>query len=176
MKRPLPVPLGWAKNAPWHLFGDRMWSSSTHIIVQGHRGRIGSTGIASLSTALAPPSLTCYPLPHAGFAIAPCKTTESFSLLSHTPRPPRQPNTSVLRTRRDTDAVLRGVLSEYAPSAIFLGARRVRSTSTAAPTTPLAVMMRVCVRTYVHTSSHSFSGVRGVTYLGTYLTSNRPPL
>jgi hypothetical protein len=81
-----------AENAPGHLMDDRMWSSSTHI--QGHRGRIGSTRIASPSTALAPPSLAC-PLPSAGFAIAPCKTTESFSLFSHTPHTPRQPNTSV---------------------------------------------------------------------------------
>jgi hypothetical protein len=91
MKRPLPrppfhVPLRWAENAPpWHLFGDRMWSSSTHI--QGHRGRIGSTGIASLSTALAPPSLA-HPLPHAGFAIAPCKTTQkAFTLFPYPTSP-----------------------------------------------------------------------------------------
>ena len=70
-----------------HLMDDRMWYSSTHI--QGHRGRIGSTRIASPSTALAPPSLAC-PLPPAGFAVTPCRTTESFHSCP-IPPPPHYP-------------------------------------------------------------------------------------
>jgi hypothetical protein len=144
----------------------RSSSGSTHI--QGHRGRIGPTGIASPSTALAPPSLAC-PLPPVCFAIAPCKTTESFHSFPYPTSPPYP------RPRYRYRRCVCGEIPTLSYEGYFLlhpqssWARRIRSTSATVPTTPLTVIIRACVRV----CPHSFSLIRGAIYLGTYLTSNR---
>jgi hypothetical protein len=132
-----------------------MWSSSTHI--QGHRGRIESTGITSPSTALAPPSLS-FPFHLQGSRLYRVKPQKGFTL-SHTPYPPRFPIHWYRYCRcvwGEIPTLFReGVLS--APSVILLGVLGLqylcRCASAVVPATPLAVIVRACVRcvcTYPH--------------------------
>lgn len=148
-----------------------MWSS-THI--QGHRGRIGSTGIASLSTALAPPSLA---YPPSACRLRDCTEYDHKKAFTLFPSP-HIPHVNPLPRYRVRDEIPTLFCEEYFPGMLHPQSSWARDASEALlplyqQPHSLAVMMHVCVRTYVRASPHSFSGIRGVTYLGTYLTSNR---
>lgn len=124
-------------------------------------GGSGRQGYPSPSTALAPPSLAC-PLPPGGFAIASCKTTESFHSFPY----PTSPRHSLHRYR-----YWRGVRGET-PTLSYKGcfllhplspwARQVRSTSANNPT---AVIMLARVCACMRACLHSFSRIRGATHI-----------